>query len=286
MTRLAEIEARVSGMSDLQDVVSAMRSLAGMRMREAQQALPGIRRHAAVIANAIADTLPLLPEPEQRAGPARSRCMLVVCMAEHGFVGGFNERVLEEIGRVARPDDMLFVLGTRGAALLFERGRRPAWSHPMPTRSRAVAPAIQALSAELYRQIARGHAGRVETLHVRGGSGEPLTLSRRLILPFDVRTLRRPPPRQAPLHTLAPDVLQERLIAEYIFALLTEAAVESISGENAARFSAMESAFDNVSRKLDALRLDARQARQAEITTEILELVTADAALTDAALRR
>lgn len=286
MTRLAEIEARVSGMGDLMDVVGAMRSLAGMRMREAQQALPGIRRHAAIIADAIGDTLALLPEPEPPSKAARSRRMLVVCMAEHGFVGGFNERVIEELDRIAALDDMLFVLGTRGAALLFERGRRPVWSHPMPTRSRAVAPAIQALSGELYRQIARGNAGRVETLHLRGGSGEPLSLSRRLILPFDVRTLHRRPPRQAPLHNLAPDLLQERLVAEYIFALLTEAAVESISGENAARFSAMESAFDNVSRKLEALRLDARQARQSEITTEIIELVTANAALTETPSRR
>jgi F-type H+-transporting ATPase subunit gamma len=68
-------------------------------------------------------------------------------------------------------------------------------------------------------------------------------------------------------------MLHERLMAEYVFALLTEAVVESLASENAARLSAMESAHDNVSKKLDQLRQEARHARQSEITAELLELV-------------
>ena len=51
-------------------------------------------------------------------------------------------------------------------------------------------------------------------------------------------------------------------------------AVESLASESAARFAAMEAAHGNVSGKLDQLRQEARQARQAEITTELLDLVT------------
>lgn len=68
-------------------------------------------------------------------------------------------------------------------------------------------------------------------------------------------------------------------MAEYVFALLTEAVVESIASENAARLSAMESAHDNVSKKLTSLPQDAQQVRQSEITTELLELVAAAKAL-------
>ena len=63
-------------------------------------------------------------------------------------------------------------------------------------------------------------------------------------------------------------------MAEYVFALLTGAAVESIASENAARFAAMESARDNVTKKLSQLRQTARQARQSEITSELLDLIT------------
>ncbi len=86
-------------------------------------------------------------------------------------------------------------------------------------------------------------------------------------------------PLQPPLHNLTPVALHDRLMAEYVFALLTEAAVESIASENAARLAAMESAHDNVSKKLEQLHQNARQARQSEITTELLELVTGALAL-------
>jgi F-type H+-transporting ATPase subunit gamma len=59
-----------------------------------------------------------------------------------------------------------------------------------------------------------------------------------------------------------------------MFALLTEAAVESIASENAARFKAMQAACDNVTKKLEELRQAARQVRQEEITAELLDLIT------------
>jgi F-type H+-transporting ATPase subunit gamma len=73
---------------------------------------------------------------------------------------------------------------------------------------------------------------------------------------------------------LNPIRLHEMLMAEYVFALLSEAAVESMASENAARFAAMGSAHDNVSKKLDQLRQAEREARQNEITTELLDLIT------------
>jgi F-type H+-transporting ATPase subunit gamma len=42
----------------------------------------------------------------------------------------------------------------------------------------------------------------------------------------------------------------------------------------------MASAHDNVSKKLENLRRDAQQARQADVTNELLELVTGAEALT------
>ena len=46
MIRLADIEGHIASMQELHNIVGAMRSLAGMRMQEAQRALPGIRRYA------------------------------------------------------------------------------------------------------------------------------------------------------------------------------------------------------------------------------------------------
>ncbi|MCW5745084.1 MAG: F0F1 ATP synthase subunit gamma [Alphaproteobacteria bacterium] len=279
MTRLSEIEGHIASMSELFDIVGAMRAMAGMRMQEAQRALPGVRRYADAVATAIAASL-LLLEPARPAGrAARQRRALVLCAAEHGFVGGFNERLYETAEAVREPDDVLFILGSRGGTLAAERQKPATWTQPMATRCAAVPDAVHRLSTELYRRIAQDGLVRVEVIHARYRQGGASTVERRALLPLDTAALQARRPRQAPLHNLQPAALSERLLEEYVFALLTEAAVESIASENAARFAAMESAHDNVARRLDGLRHDAREARQSETTMELIELATAGKAL-------
>jgi F-type H+-transporting ATPase subunit gamma len=274
MTRLSEIQSHIASMDELLDIVGAMRSLAGMRVQESQRALPGIRSYADSMAAAIGSALLSMPQPIQIDLLEHGHRALILCMAEHGFVGGFNERMLEAARPTLKPTDLLFVLGSRGAALAFERGRKVAWTQPMATRLAGAPDAVNLLINELYKRIARGDVGRVEVMFGRYRQGAPSSIERRLLLPLDTRTLAAAKARQAPLHNLAPRRLFEKLMAEYVFALLTEAAVESIASENAARFAAMESAHENVGKKLAGLQENARQARQTEITAELLDLMT------------
>jgi F-type H+-transporting ATPase subunit gamma len=274
MTQLAQIQGHIGSMGELLDIVGAMRSLAGMRVQEAQRALPGIRRYAESMAAAIGTALLLLPSPAPDAKPERGRRALVLCATEHGFVGGFNERLMEAAESASKPQDALFVLGSRGAALAFERGRQPTWTRPMATRPAGAVETVRHLTAELYARIARGEISRVEVIFGRYEQGGIPAIAHRLLLPLDLASLAPKQRCQAPLYNLAPVALLEKLMSEYVFALLTEAAVESIASENAARFSAMESAHDNVAKKLEQLRQDASQARQTEITAELLDLVT------------
>jgi F-type H+-transporting ATPase subunit gamma len=270
--RLVEIEAHMGSMVELREIVSAMRSLASMRAEEAQRMLPGIRSYAETMAAGISAALLLVPEPRPIGSAARGPRALVVCTAEHGFVGGFNERVLDAAKRSLGADDPLFILGSRGAAAARERGWPTAWVHPMATRSESAPETIRRLTADLYRGIAAGDFTRVEVTFARHRQ-RGTTIEQRPLFPVDSASLAVARPRQPPLHNLPPDALLERLIADYVFALLTEAAVESLASENAARFAAMQSAYDNVSKQLEQLRQDARQARQAEITTELLDVV-------------
>jgi len=274
VTRLADLQRHMSGMRELGEIVGAMRSLAGMRLQETQRALPYTRRYGESLAAAIGAAVQLMPEPAAvpAVTPGRRR-LLILCAAEHGFVGGFNERLvtsgLDDLGR----DDDLLVLGSRGAALLAERGVPVAWAQPMPTRVAGVPDPVDALTGELYRRIANGDVARVEVRYGRYRQGTESTIERRLLLPLDTVALARVSPRQPPLHNLRSEPLFERLVEEYVYARLAEAAVESIASENAARFAAMESAHDSVARRLSALAQEARAARQEEITAELLDLI-------------
>lgn len=274
MTRLAEIQGHIAGMDELQDIVGAMRSLAGMRVQEALRALDGIRRYAASMRAAIASALLLAPPAAEAGGAGRGSRALILFAAEHGFVGGFNERLVEAAEAGLDDSDTLFVLGGRGAALLSEHRRRVDSWRPMATRLSGAPDSVNQLTAELYARIARHELSRVEVLFARYRQGSASSIERRTLLPLDMSTLATDRPRQAPLHNVPPQALLERLMAEYVFALLMEAAVESIGSENAARFAAMESAHDNLATKLGQLRQEARQARQSEITAELLDLIT------------
>ena len=226
MTRLSEIQSHIASMGELLDIVGAMRSLAGMRVQESQHVLPGIRSYADSMAAAIGSALLLMPQPvtEERQEPGRRA--LILCMAEHGFVGGFNERVLEAAEATLEPSDLMFVLGSRGAALAFERGRKAAWTRPTATRPAGAPDAVDRLTNELYARVARGEVARIEVMFCRYRQGAASTIERRLLLPLDMATLSSKQARQVPLHNLPPRPLLEKLMAEYIFALLMRAAVE------------------------------------------------------------
>jgi F-type H+-transporting ATPase subunit gamma len=273
MRRLADIQRHMASMKELSNIVGAMRSLAAMRLQETQQALPGIRRYGESMAQAVAAALMLMPVEESASQADRGGRAIILCAAEQGFVGGFNERLLEAALAVLESQDQFFVLGSRGARLAFERGQHVAWSRAMPTRVAGVPDSINALTAELYRRIARGEVSRVEVMFGRYHQGRGSSIERRLLLPLDTESLVLLQPRQPSLHNLRPDLLLEKLVEEYVFALLIEAVVESIASENAARFVAMERARDNVLKRLSELSQEARIARQSEITSELLDLI-------------
>jgi len=267
-------------MQELRDVVGAMRALAGMRLQEAEQALPGIRRYAAAMAAAVQSAWQLPAAgaaADGRSGTAAAgRRALILCTSEHGFVGGFNERLLDAATAGLQPGDELYVLGSRGAVLGLERGCALAWTHPMATRLAGVPEAVNRLSEKLLAAIGGGRIVQIDALFT--AAHPAAQIQRRRLLPLETK----PPTSSAgvpPLHNLPAQTLLEGLAAEYLFARLTEATVESLAGENAARFAAMDSARDNVCRQLTSLRESAHQLRQTEITEELLDLVTGQEAL-------
>ncbi|MEP6146404.1 MAG: FoF1 ATP synthase subunit gamma, partial [Nisaea sp.] len=204
MTRLAEIEAQISGMSDLQNIIAAMRSLSGMRLREAQRAVPVIRQYAEVVAGGIADTLSMVHDKPDMSEAKPGPTAIILCASEHGFVGGFNDRVVEAAMDALGPRDKLFVLGTRGAARAAEMNHTPTWFGPMATRPDAVSTVVQRLSEELFRQIETREITRVEAVCAVSRQGTASTVERRSLLPLDADIRQSKQKHQAPLHNMDP----------------------------------------------------------------------------------
>jgi len=75
-----------------------------------------------------------------------------------------------------------------------------------------------------------------------------------------------------------PAELFRDLLPRYISVQLFRAMLESEAAEHAARMTAMDSATNNASDMIDSLTLAMNRARQAKITTEIIEIVSGAAA--------
>jgi len=291
--RLAEVERHVASMEELQRIVSAMRAIASMRMQEAVRALPSVRDYGGAIAEAIHAALAIAGEEARhavfdgdgrtdatKASAPRTACRAIVLFAgEHGFVGGFNQRLIEAVESDLARTDALMIVGSRGAAFAVERGHMAAWWQPLATRLTGITETVRVLEDALLPRISREEVVRADVVFGRYSRSGEIAIERRQLFPLQLGAASANGRGFAPLHDLPAPELLEKLTAEYILAQLTEAAIEAVAAENAARFAAMESARDNVGKKLETLRLDASRARQEEVTTELLDLITGEQAL-------
>jgi F-type H+-transporting ATPase subunit gamma len=274
--RLSDVQARLQSLHELQEIVGAMRAMAAVRVQEAQAAMEGTRAYAQVIGDAIAEALPLLPDAESRpAAAARAPSGLVLFMSEHGFTGAFNDDLADTARGASGGGDALFVVGSRGRALIEERGLAPVWATDMATHAGAVTDTARRIAGALYHRFERGGLAAVEIVYFsHRGAGGGRALERQSLLPVDLRRFKAPRSGAGPLTNLAPQVLIGGLIEEYVFAQLAHAAMESFAAENAARLAAMQSARDKLDERLAELQGLERRLRQEQITNELLELAT------------
>jgi F-type H+-transporting ATPase subunit gamma len=279
MERLADLQNRIRSLGELREVVGAMRSLSAVRVQQAHETLLAIRQYAGIIESALADVtpgLPVLADTSTRAAPAlRATSAVVVFGSEHGFVGAFNDHVLDHaVAHLEGPEDRLLLVGSRAAMIATERRHRVAWTCPMASHVGGV----DDVALKTAEEIARAGAGeltKVILVYTRSSGGATWRVVAETLLPFNMApyTPRRKN-RPAPVSNLASKELFGKLVEELVFAQLTHAAMESFASENAARLTAMKSAHDNIEDKLALMTRLEREGRQEEITTELLDIVT------------
>ncbi|MGD8479865.1 MAG: FoF1 ATP synthase subunit gamma [Methyloceanibacter sp.] len=276
MEALPRLQARISSLQELRDLIRALRSLAASHVQEAQAALPGIRRYVEVVEGAIAKGAALLPKASTltvSADQALDASALIVVCSEHGFAGAFNEMLLDRAEAERNASQQLVVIGRRGAILAEERGVKIASSFPMATHIGGVLGVTRRVAERLS---AFSTADIVFGRYRRGGNFEPES---KRVLPLDPALLVKSGRQSPPLHHLEPAMLLERLASEYLFGEITCAVMESLASENGARLRVMGTADQNIGDKLEDLQRREHSLRQEAITSELLDVVTGSEAI-------
>ena len=275
--RLAEIGAHIDAIRQLGAVVNAMRGIAAARAQHSRGQLAAVDSYAASIAVGIGHALALAPAPAVDGSNKPARQALVLFCAEQGFAGAFSERVLDAASNDLASAD-LFLVGTRGGAIAAERGVTPGWKHPMPAHALGVPRLADRIVEALYAKLAAGKVDRLDAVFSLSGRADGVRVERRRLFPMNMADFSRSTHNDVPLMNLAPAQLLQDLTAAYVHAQLCKAALHAFAAENEARMEAMTSAGKQIERQLTTLQATQRVVRQEEITAEIIELATGEAA--------
>jgi len=275
MEQLARLKARLATLTELGDIIVAMRALAAAALQESRQALPAVSRYAQLIESGISDVAAMLdiaaePRSEDDTGKTETVCVIGT---EHGFVGDLNSELLTGAG--LRHTSRLMVVGRRLQNAAAEQDLGIAAALPMTTHVAGV--------PLLARKIAdsMGAAARVRVVTAETGPGKAtVSTAVRKVLP-----VRLPAPGEKPspppLHQLKAHELLAELAGEYLLAEVSRALIESLIAENRIRLGVLTAAEKNVSDKKEELRRKEWTLRQETITTELLDVVVGAEAVTN-----
>ena len=276
MASSREIAERVGSLQQLLEIVGAFRAMAATQMQQSEHSLVAIRRYAEIIRSGLAEATALAPSDHDGAIVSRlPRAALVVFCAEHGFCGAFNEPMIAATQSAIERDPNLQVVfvGVRGAQRAVEGDLRPQLTIPMASHSGAVTATARRVAAWVSEMLAKSSVTSIDLLFTRFGGAQRGAAERVSLLPLDTSVIKATQTPIPPLVNVSPRQLFDELAAEYVFAIIEEAAMESFASENAARFRMMEAARENIQKKANELGALARRMRQDAVTAEILEII-------------
>jgi F-type H+-transporting ATPase subunit gamma len=267
MRRSEDIRNQLGNIEQIESVVVAMRAMAVAHASEARKHITAIREQRANVMLAMEAALALLPEPvsgEKSDGSA----LWIVFGAALGFSGSYSGRLVA--AALDKGTQSRFILiGQRCIAECAGRGLTPVWSADTVAHCMEVPALASRIADALFEQITQGAADRVGLLYVDPDSAAVQSVP---LMPFDFSQVPRDR-RPAPLTTLAPQDLLSSLVTEYIFTALCEGLMMGFGAENNARMAAMTRARSNVHQIRSDLTTEFAQARQDQMTNEIMELI-------------
>jgi F-type H+-transporting ATPase subunit gamma len=293
MPSLKDLRNRIASVKATQKITKAMQMVAAAKLRRAQEAAtaarPYSRRMAVVLSNLAAAMEGREGAPTLMAGTGKDEThLLIVCTAERGLCGGFNSSIVklarERIEQLTREGKTIKILcvGKKGVdALKRNYGKL----------------IIEIVDLRAVKQLgfgnARGVADKVLHLFEAGGfdvatlfysefksvmAQKPTVLP---LIPCKIEAGGDKLDLGGAIYEYEPDEgeiladLLPRNVAVQIFRAL----LENAASEQGARMSAMDNATRNAGEMIDKLTMRYNRQRQAQITKELIEIISGAEAL-------
>jgi len=292
VANLKDIKNRIGSVKKTKQITSAMKLVAAAKLKRATDnavaARPYREQLSAVLQRVASVAGDDIDEPLLATRDQVSNVLVVVLTSDRGLCGGFNNALNRKTvewlnAKKAESTVTVKVFGKKGVSGLkrvdgverlgavIDYGKEPKADLARGLASDMVAGFIDAQYDEVYVVYNRF----VNTL------SQVPTFDRVLPLSIDDEGAADDAAASTADYRYEPDstTILGTLLPLYLQTLVLQSFLETEAGEHAARMTAMENATKNASELIDRLTLDYNRARQAAITTEIIEITSGAAAL-------
>ena len=276
MANLKDIRDRIKSVKSIQKVTKAMKMVAAAKMRKAQERMEQARPYTNSLDEIIHHILPdvdrsMLPLLDIRA--VKRKAYVVVC-ADRGLAGAFNTNLLKiaqgEIDDFGKDNVDLFCIGKKARDHFSYRnyniieGHVDFWAEMEFENAMMIGRSI----------IDHFISGSVDEIHVVYNyfvniAHQDVRSETLLPLTYDSSDVTVPDRLYEPTK----EELVNVLIPRHLNVQMWKYLLESYASEQAARMLSMENATSNAQDMIKDLTLQFNKARQAAITTEMLEIV-------------
>lgn len=284
MANLKDIKRRITSVKKTRQITSAMKLVAGAKLRKATEnavsARPYQQQLSEVLSRVAAKAGAEVSDPllEQRA--TVNKTLIFVLTSDRGLCGPFNNTLLR------RTIDFLSDKGDVDVVVYGRKG-----SDFCKSRKIEMLDAVIGYGTTPVMELVRNVCDRAVTGFGDGTYDEVYLVSNDFVnVITQVPTFSRLLPMEVaaaegggdgPDYDYEPSAQEvlARLLPLFLRTKVLQAFLETEAGQHAARMTAMDNATRNASDLIDKLTLDYNRARQAAITTEIIEIVSGAQAL-------
>ena len=288
MASLKEMRNRIGSVKATQKITKALQMVAAAKLRRsqdaAQNARPYAERMAAVIAN-LASGVSGEGAPKLLVGTGSDqRHLIVVATSDRGLAGGFNSSIVraarERIARLTSEgkDVRILTLGRKARDQLKRLDRSVGAYETGGNPSLAVAEEVSAKIRELF---AAGEVDVVTLYFSKFKSVISQTAVGVQLIPAQVEASAASIDLKGAVYEYEPDeeTILEELLPRNITTQIFSAMLENQAGFYASQMTAMDNATRNAGDMISALTLKYNRSRQAQITKELIEIISGAEAL-------
>ena len=294
MANLKEVRNRIASVNSTQQITKAMKMVSAAKLKRATNAIVQLRPYATKLKEMLAN---LSASIEDGASPYLQerepvRILVVVVSSNSGLAGAFNTNAIKTAnnliaekysGQLRAGNVSIVAIGRKAQEYYIRRGYNVIGDNNEVYADLNFTN-VSTITESVMQGFVNGDYDRVELVynHFRNAAMQILISEQLLPVPKAEGDDKAVSADQTD-YILEPSqkAIVEQLIPKNIKIQLYRAVLDSNASEHGARMTAMDKATENAGDLLKALKLSYNQARQAAITTELTEIVSGAAALSN-----